>query len=114
MASGGDIVSKVAVMYSPGMNEKKIKRQSKILRNEAKKFAWKMNKPFKYKPSFGHLVWFAVFKSLYQGEADESSADYRYYSTKEFFADEKLSSGQKFTFNMFKAMFGFLIRIGMI
>ncbi|NPD90587.1 MAG: flavodoxin family protein, partial [Asgard group archaeon] len=114
MASGGKVISKIGVMNSPGMNEKKREKQTKKLQKEAKKFADKMNEPFNYKPSFGHLVWFSAFNALYQGEADESSADYRFYSTKEFFVDLDLSIGQKFILKTFQGIFGFLIRIGMV
>ena len=114
MASGGKVISKIGVMNSPGMNEKKREKNNKKLRKEALKFANKMNKPFNYKPSFGHLVWFSAFNALYQGEPDESSADYRFYSPKEFFVDLDLSKGQKFILKTFQGIFGFLIRIGMV
>ncbi len=73
-----------------------------------------MNKPFNYKPSFGHLVWFSAFKAVYQGEVDESSADYRYYSEREYFVKTDLSFGQKVNLKMFKALFVFLIKIGLV
>ena len=114
MASGGKVISKIGIMNSPGMNEKKKVKQSKKLEREAMKFVKKMEKPFKYKPSFGHLVWFSAFKALYQGEVDESSADYRYYSPKKFFVEMNLSIGQKLTLKMFNGLFSFLIRIGMV
>jgi multimeric flavodoxin WrbA len=114
MASGGKIISKISIMNSPGMNEKKREKNSKKLRKEALKFVKKMNKPFNYKPSFGHLVWFSAFKAVYKGEIDESSADYRFYSAKEFFVDMDLSFGQKFTLKLFNGIFGFLIKIGMV
>ena len=114
MASGGKVISKIGIMISPGMNIKKREKQSKKLLKEAKKFTAKIKKPFQYNPSFGHLVWFSAFKALYKGEIDESSADYRYYSTKEFFVDMNLSFGQKFTLKLFNGLFGFLIRIGMV
>ncbi len=114
MASGGKVIGRIGIMNSPGMNDKKREKQSKKLEKEATKFANKMKKPFNYKPSFGHLVWFSAFKAVYKGEADESLADYRYYSKKKFFVDMKLSFGQKFTLKLFNGLFGFLIRIGMV
>ena len=114
MASGGKVISKIGVMNSPDMNDKKREKQAKKLQKAAKKFADKMNEPFKYKPSFGHLAWFSAFKALYSKEIEGSSADYAFYNTKEFFVDIDLSFGQKFTLNLFKAIFGFLIRIGMV
>ena len=114
MASGGKIVSKIGIMNSPGMNDKKREKQSKKLQKEANKFAQIMKKPFNYKAPFGHLVWFSAFKALYKGEIDESSADYRYYSTKKFFVEVDLSLGKKFTLKMFTGIFGFLVRIGMV
>ena len=114
IASGGKVISKIGVMNSPDMNEKKREKQSKKLQKEAIKFVNKMKKPFIYNPPFGHLVWFSAFKALYKGEIDESSADYRFYSTKKFFVDLDLSFGQKFTLKLFNGLFGFLIRIGMV
>ena len=114
IASGGKVISKIGVMYSPGMNEKKIKKNTKKLQKEARKFAKKMNKPYTHKPSFGYLVWFSAFKALYQGEEDETSADYRYYSTKDYFVDVDLSFMQKVNLKIFKAMFRFLIKIGLV
>ncbi|NPD90411.1 MAG: flavodoxin family protein, partial [Asgard group archaeon] len=114
MASGGKVVSKIGVMNSPGMNDKKREKQSKKLQKEAIKFVNKMKKPFTYNPPFGHLVWFSAFKAVYEGDTDESSADYRFYSTKKFFVDLDLSFGQKFTLKLFNGLFGILIRIGMV
>jgi multimeric flavodoxin WrbA len=114
MASGGKIISKIGVTNSPGMNDKKRRKQSKKLKKEAIKFINNMNKPFIYKPSFGHLIWFSVFKVLSKETEKESPADYEYYSKKEFFVQLDLSIGQRFILKMFKALFGFLNRIGLV
>ena len=114
MASGGKVISKIGVMNSPGMNEKKRKKQSMILEKEAMKFIKKMNKPFIYKPSFGHLIWFSAFKALSKENIKEASADHKYYSKKEFFVKSDLSYGQKFILKMFKALFGYFIKIGLV
>ena len=114
IASGGKVISKVNVMNSPGMNEKKRNKQSRKLRKAAKKFAKKMNKPFVYKPSFGDLIWFSAFKAVYSKEIEGSTADYNFYSTHEFFVDIDLSTGQKFTLKTFKAIFGFLVWLGLV
>ena len=114
MVSGGKVISKIGVMDSPGMNNKKRKKESKKLQKEAIKFIKKMKKPFIYKPSFGDLIWFSVFKEISKEDKPESSADYNYYSTKEFFVILDLSYGQRFILKIFRALFGFLIRIGMV
>jgi len=114
MASGGKVISKIGVTNSPGMNDKKRRKQSKKLKKEAIKFINNMNKPFVYKPSFGDLIWFSIFKVLSKETEKESPADYEYYSKKEFFVKLDLSIGQRFILKMFKALFGFLNRIGLV
>ncbi|NPD87773.1 MAG: hypothetical protein HGN29_03570 [Asgard group archaeon] len=113
-ASGGKVISKIGVMNSPGMNEKKIKKQSQKLQKEALKFAKKMNKPYIYNPSFGELIWFAAFKSLSKEETKDNIADHKYYSQKEYFVDLDLSFVQRSLIKMFKGLFGFLVRMGMV
>jgi multimeric flavodoxin WrbA len=114
MASGGKVISKISVMNSPGMNDKKINKQSKKLRKAAKKFVKKMNKPYNYKPGFGHLVWFSVFKTTSQLNEVESKADHEYYSNKDFFFEMDLNLGQKFVLKLFQAIFRGLIKIGLV
>jgi multimeric flavodoxin WrbA len=114
IASGGKVISKISVMNSPGMNEKKTKKESKKLQKAARNFAKKMSQSYEYKPSFGHLVWFSAFKAVYKKDADESFSDYKFYSTKEFFVDLELSKGQKIILKTFQGIFGFLVRIGMV
>ncbi|NHJ41305.1 MAG: flavodoxin family protein, partial [Asgard group archaeon] len=96
MASGGKVISKIGVMNSPGMNDKKINKQSNKLQKEAKKFVKKIEKPYNYKPSFGHLVWFSAFKVISHVNEKESIADHEYYSNKDFFIEMNLKLGQKF------------------
>ena len=112
MASGGEIISKISVMNSPGMNEQKIANQTKQLRKEATKFVDKMSQPYNYKPSFGHLAWFSAFKAMYSQDVDESFSDYRYYSTREYFVDTDLSSTQKLVLKMFQGIFNIMIQRG--
>ncbi len=114
MSSGGKVISKIGVMNSPGMNDNKRNKQSKKLKQKAQKFVKIMNKPFKYKPSVGHLIWFSAFKALTKDDTIESHADYEYYSKKEFFVDLKLTSKQRFTLKMFQGLFGILVRIGFV
>ncbi len=114
IVSGGKIISKIAVMNSPGMNEKKRKKQSKKLQRKAKKFVKKMNKPYNYKPSFGELIWFSAFKALQKEETKHNAADYKYYSQKKFFVDMNLSFGQRSILKIFESLFGFLVRIGLV
>ena len=114
MGSGGKIISKIGVTNSPGMNNKKRKKQSKKLKKEAIKFIDNMHKPFVYKPSLGDLIWFSVFKALSKETEKESPADYEYYSKREFFVKLDLSRYQRSILKMFKALFSFLIRIGLV
>ena len=114
MGSGGKVISKIGVANSPGMNNKKRKKQSKKLNKEAIKFIDNMNKPFVYKPSFGDLIWFSVFKAITKETEKESPADYEYYSKKEFFVKLDLSKRQRFILKMFQAFFSFLSRIGLV
>ena len=73
-----------------------------------------MNKPFNYKPTFGYLIWFAAFKVLSEKDPKHYPADYKYYSEKEFFVDVNLRFGQRFTLKLFKGLFRFLLRIGLV
>jgi multimeric flavodoxin WrbA len=114
IASGGKVISKIGVTNSPGMNNKKRKKQTKKLQKEAIKFINNMNKQFVYKPSFGELIWFSIFKALSKEAEKESPADFEYYSEKKYFVKLDLSNGQRFTLKMFEVLFGFLNRIGMV
>ncbi|WP_371805358.1 flavodoxin family protein [Candidatus Lokiarchaeum ossiferum] len=114
MVSGGKIISKFAVTNSPGMNDKKRKKQAKKLQKEARKFIKEMKKPFIHNPPFGYLIWFSVFKAMTKETGKDSPADFEYYSTKEYFVKTDLSKGQRLILKIFIAIFGFLIRIGMI
>jgi len=114
MGSGGKVISKIGVTNSEGMNDKKRKKQSKKLKKEAIKFINTMNKPFVYKPSLGHLIWFSAFKALSKKTEKEYPADYEYYSKREFFVKLDLSRYQRFNLKIFKGLFGFLIRIGLV
>jgi hypothetical protein len=96
------------------MNNKKRKKQTKKLQKEAIKFINNMNKQFVYKPSFGELIWFSIFKALSKEAEKESPADFEYYSEKKYFVKLDLSNGQRFTLKMFEVLFGFLNRIGMV
>ncbi|NPD90485.1 MAG: flavodoxin family protein [Asgard group archaeon] len=114
IVSGGKIISKISVMNSPGMNDKKIKNQLRKLQKKAKKFAKKMKKPYSYRPSFGYLIWFSAFKALQKEETKHNTADFKYYSQKKFFVDMELTFGQRAILKIFEALFGFLVRIGIV
>ena len=101
-------------MNSPGMNDKKRKKQSKKLRKEAKKFVRNMAKPYEYNPNFGHLAWFAVFKTTSKEDNENFPADYKYYAQKDFFVEVNLTFGQRIMLKVFMGVFRFLIKIGMI
>lgn len=114
MGSGGKVISKIGVTNSPGMNNKKRKKQSNKLKKEAIKFIDIMNKPYVYKPSLGDLIWFSVFKALSNETEKDFPADYEYYSKKEFFVKLDLLKRQRFILRIFEALFGFFIRKGLI
>jgi hypothetical protein len=114
IASGGKVISKIAVMNSPGMNEKKRKKQARKLKRETKKFVKQMNKPYSYKPTFGYLIWFLVFKGLNKEESEHNAADHKYYSPKEYFVEVDLRFGQRLVLKIFKGLFSFLIQIGVV
>ena len=114
MASGGRVVSRIGIMNSPDMNDRKTEKQAQKLRREATKFVNTVSKPSAYKPRIGDLVWFAVFKALNKEEGKHSAADYRYYAQKEFFVDIDLSFGQRALLRTFRALFAALIRIGLV
>lgn len=114
MGSGGKVISKIGVTNSPGMNNRKRKKQSKKLKKEAIKFINNMNKPFVYKPSFGDLIWFSVFKAISKETEKEAPADYEYYSKRNFFVKLDLSFGQRSILKIFQALFSVLNRIGLV
>jgi len=114
MGSGGKVISKIGVTNSPGMNNKKRKKQSKKLKKEAIKFIDIMNKPYVYKPSLGDLIWFSVFKALSKETEKDFPADHEYYSKKEFFVKLDIPKRQRFILKTFEALFGFFSRLGLI
>lgn len=114
MGSGGKVISKIGVTNSPGMNNRKRKKQSKKLKKEAIKFINNMNKPFVYKPSFGDLIWFSVFKAISKETEEEAPADYEYYSKRNFFVKLDLSFGQRSILKIFQTLFSVLNRIGLV
>jgi len=114
MASGGKIISKVGTMNSPGMNDKKRKKQANNLHKAALKFIKKMNIPFIYKPTIGHLIWFSAFKSLSKKNKNESTADYNYYLNKKFFVKSNLSYGHKLILKISTTLFNKLIKLGFV
>jgi multimeric flavodoxin WrbA len=114
MVSGGKIISKVGTMNSPGMNDKKRKKQANSLHKAAIKFTKNMNQPFIYKPTIGHLIWFSAFKTLSKKNKKKSNADYNYYLNKKFFVKSNLSYGHKLILKISTRLFNKLIKFGFV
>ena len=114
MASGGKVISRIGVMSSPGMNEAKRNGQEKKLRREALRFARIMAKPFVFKPSLAYLMWFSAFKALAGLNQKESPADFEYYANKNFFVETKLAAYQRLTIRSSIALFGLLVKMGLV
>jgi len=114
MASGGKVISRIGVMSSPGMNEAKRNGQEKKLRREALRFARSMAKPFVFKPSLAYLMWFSAFKALAGLNQKESPADFEYYANKNFFVETKLAAYQRLTIRSSTALFGLLVKMGLV
>ncbi len=114
MASGGKVISRIGVMNSPGMNEAKREGQVKRLHREALRFARRMAKPFAFRPSLSYLIWFAAFKSLADLNRKEAPSDFEYYRNKRFFVDTKLGAFHRLTLAVSSALFGLLIRLGLV
>jgi hypothetical protein len=114
MASGGKVISRIGVMSSPGMNEAKRKGQEKKLRRGALRFARRMARPFVFRPSLSYLMWFSAFKALAGLNRKEAPADFEYYANKSFFVDVKLAAHQKLTVRASTALFGLLVRLGLV
>jgi multimeric flavodoxin WrbA len=114
MASGGKVIGRIGVMYSPGMNEAKRDGQAKKLHREALRFARRMARPFVFRPSLSYLMWFSAFKALAGLHPKEAPADFEYYKNKSFFVDTRLAAHQKLVLVASTALFGVLIKLGMI
>ncbi len=114
MSSGGKIISKLIVFNSPGMNTKKIEKQEKIIKREAKIFYKLLSNKRKHRPSFGFLVWFSVFKASSNENKKFLLADYNFYKNKNYFIDINLSLFQKLIVSFFTNFFTILIKKGFI
>ena len=114
MASGGKVISRIGVMNSPGMNEAKREGQAKKLRREALRFARRTARPFVFRPSLSYLMWFSAFKALAGLHPKEAPADFEYYRNRSFFVDTRLAAHHKLTLAGSTALFGLLIKLGMV
>ena len=114
IVSGGKIISRLSVMISPGMNEKKKKKQDDKIITEAKKFSKILKNKFEFKSSFGYLVWFSAFKATAEMSKQYFPADYEYYKNKQFFEDTKLKIHEIFMVYFFTSLFRYLIKMGLI
>ena len=114
MASGGNVVSKLSVFYSPQMSEKKLRiRENKIKKN-TEKFVKSIKEKNGHRPSLSFLIWFSVFKALSEKNQENFPADYNYYKNKNYFIDCHLNSFQMTIIKFFKSFFRILIVRGII
>lgn len=114
MASGGKIITKLKVYYSPGMNEKKMLKQEKNIKKKAEIFHKRLSVKTGHKPSFAFLLWFSIFKATSNENRTQLPADYNFYKDKNYFTDVKLNFFQKSAVAVFKVIFTKLIRMGFV
>lgn len=114
MASGGEIITKLKVLYSPGMNEKKTLKQEKAIEKTARIFYKRLSKRSDHRPSFGFLIWFSVFKATSNESKTHLPADYNFYKDKNYFTNTKLSFVQRRLVGIFTALFTKLVRLGFV
>jgi Multimeric flavodoxin WrbA len=114
MASGGEIVSRLGVFNSPGMNDNKKKIQEAKIKKSAVKFAKQLNRKPGSRPPFSFLIWFSAFKASSAVNKESFPADYAYYANKDYFVDNRLDIFQKTVITVFTRFFGFLFNRGLI
>ena len=114
IVSGGKIMSSLAVMNSPGMNDVKKRNAEKKVSAEAMKFAVAMKKNYSFRATLPNMLWFSVFKATTRIHADDFPADFRYYEHKQFFVDTELNIFQKITIGILTNIFLFLSKKGFI
>jgi len=114
IVSGGKIISSLAVMNSPGMNEAKKRKEEKKVSAAAFKFAAAMKKKYSFRATLANMLWFSVFKATTRIHADDFPADFGYYENKQFFVETELNIFQKITIGIFTNIFLFLSKKGFI
>lgn len=114
VVSGGKIISRLGVMYSPGMNDSKIRREEKKVSSEARRFATALQKNHEFRASFANMMWFAVFKATSGFQAEDYPADFEYYKDKQFFVETKLNIIQRGIIRLFTGFFVFLLKKGLV
>lgn len=110
----GQVVNRLIVLNSPGMNENKRNRQNSKVIKEAEKFAVNMNKKLSLKSPFSYLIWFSAIKTVTAVYKDNSTADYEYYRDKKYFIDVRLNKVQKITIKVLSSLFLFLAEKGFV
>lgn len=110
----GQVVNKLIVLNSPGMNENKKHRQNNLVLKETEKFAVNMNKKRTLKTPFTYLIWFSALKTVTALYKESSIADYDYYKDKNYFIDIRLNIAQKITIKVLNRLFLFLAEKGLV
>lgn len=114
MASGGQIISRLRVLNSPDMNDKKKKIQEAQIKKSTLQFAKLLSKTNPVILRFSYLIWFSAFKAASSKNQKGLPADFEFYKNKEYFTDGKLNMFQKSSIKIFTHFFGFMINKGFI
>ena len=114
LASGGKVISKFAVLNSPGMSEKKRARLDKMLDKKGSAFVKLMNKDYMFKASLPNIMWFSAFKAMTHTDNTEFEADFNYYKDKTFFVKRELNFFKRSVLKLSERFFVFLIKRGVM
>jgi len=114
IVSGGKIISSLAVMTSPGMNDSKKRKTEKKVSAAAHKFAVAMKRKYSFRATLPNMLWFSAFKATTGSHADDFPADSSYYEDKQFFVETELSIVQKITISILTSIFQSLIKMGVV
>ena len=114
IVSGGKIISRLAVMNSPGMSDAKKRKAENKVSAAALKFALAMKKKYSFRATLPNMLWFSVFKATAPMHADDFPADSSYYENKQFFVETELNIFQKITISIFTTIFQSLSKMGFV
>jgi len=114
MVSGGNIISRLSVYNSPGMNDNKRKIQENRIKESTEKFAKLLSKKKGSKPPFSYLIWFSVFKASSVINQEGLPADFKFYENKDYFVECELNTFQKTSIKVLTNFFRFMIRKGFV
>lgn len=114
MVSGGNIISRLSVFISPGMNANKQKLQDNKIKKSTEQFAKLLLNKKVSKPPFSYLIWFSVFKASSVINREGLPADFSFYKNKDYFIDCELNTFQKMSIKVLTQFFRFMINKGFV